>query len=222
MGARARAACPDGPRPHWTRRRSVAARGEPAGRGAGARPFPGPGLGSRRLRGSPLLPREPSFPEAPASRSPSLERAARVAVTSRPRLCGSRLGLRAAAGRTRGRGDGAGVSGGLFWGGSGRGSCRGGARRASRARSRSGQGTGSLRHSPDGVGRCVGSRRPGFAPGTASPSRRDLGLGTTQEVLTGSEELNSEGERQPLSRASVSPSVEEWGSLLGLRYFTNP
>lgn len=95
VGARARAARPDGPQ---TRR--TPGKGAAAPRGAfptGCRrppppSFPGPRRGSQRWRGAPapaagaLAARRPHSPVAPP-----------MVVTSRPRLCGSRLGLRVAA-----------------------------------------------------------------------------------------------------------------------------
>lgn len=179
VAPRARAACPSGPPPHRSPGRAAAAGGE---RSCGLPvpaplSFQGPGGGGLDARGGrplpfvgPLLPGDPSWCASPPP-SPA------IAVTSRPRPCSSRLGLRAAARadrRPRGR------SPGFKWrflgGGSGRGTARGGARRAGGGRSRRrGQGTRFLWLSADGVERCVGSQTPGYHPETASPSSVTLG-----------------------------------------------
>lgn len=48
-------------------------------------------------------------------------------------------------------------------------------------------------------------------PGTASPSQRDLGLETTQEMFTGNQELNSEVEASPPLSCLSFPICREVG-----------
>lgn len=119
VGARVGAACPGGPRPHRTLGRAAAPGGGGGPMGYRCPPLPPPwalGTGVSTLAGSARRrscgPRFPGDPSPCASPPPPPA----IAVTSRPRPCSSRLGLRAAAPadrRPRGRSP---VSRGLFWG----------------------------------------------------------------------------------------------------------
>ena len=123
VGARARAARPDGPQPHPACCPGAAAGGEPSGWRTGARPSLLPGLRA----GVPAFAGAPA-PRPLASRCPHflLSPPPPIAVTSRPRPGASRFGLRAAAWADRrpwGRNPG--FRWPFFGGGSGRGSFRG-------------------------------------------------------------------------------------------------